>query len=79
MKVQVFLHGRLSQAFDGYSCSKGLEIELESGATVKGLLSALKVAESAGAAVARKGRMLKPNEEIFPGDQLDLLQAMAGG
>jgi hypothetical protein len=79
MKVRVFLHGRLSQGRDGYSNTEGFEMDLEAGTTVKDLLSVLKVTESAGAAGVRKGRLLGPEEEIFPGDRLDLLQPLAGG
>lgn len=79
MEVRVFLHGRLGQGRDGYSSMEGLEVTLEPGATVKELLLVLQVTEPARVAVVKKGRLLRPEDEIFPKDRLDLLQAMAGG
>lgn len=79
MKVRVKLYGTLSQHFPGYQHSQGIEVEIPTGATVKDLLDLLEISESQGAVVIMDGRVLKPDDQIQQGVQVNVLQAIRGG
>lgn len=79
MKVKVKLFGTLSQRFPGYQHSRGLEVEIPEGATVKDLLARLGISESQGAVVVREGRVLKADDKVQRGVTINVLQAIRGG
>ena len=79
MKVRVRLYGTLSQGFPSYQHSQGMEVEITDGATVKDLLALLKISESQGAGVIAEGRILKVDDKIRDGVQVNVLQSISGG
>ena len=79
MKVKVKLYGTWGQRFPGYQHSQGLEVEIPDGATVKDLLAHLGISESQGAVVITEGRVLKANDTMRCGAQVNVLQSIQGG
>ena len=79
MKVRVKLYGTLGQRFPGYQHSQGLEVDIPDGATVKDLLALLEISESQGAVVIVEGRVLKADDKMRCGVQVNVLQAIRGG
>ncbi|NIN01850.1 MAG: hypothetical protein GTO24_28245, partial [candidate division Zixibacteria bacterium] len=76
---RVKLHGTLSESFPGYQHSQGIEVEIPDGATVKDLLALLEISESQGAVVIVEGRVLKADDKIRDGVQVNVLQSICGG
>jgi len=79
MKVKVNLYGTLSQQVPGYQHSKGIEVELRDGATVKDLLVVLEISESRRAVVVMEGRILKPDDTVQAGAHVKVFQSIHGG
>jgi sulfur carrier protein ThiS len=79
MKVRVKLYGTLGQRFPGYQHSQGLEVDIPDGATVKDLLTLLEISGSQGAVVIAEGRVLKADDKMRCGVQVNVLQAIQGG
>jgi sulfur carrier protein ThiS len=79
VKVRVKLYGTLGQRFPGYQHSQGLEVDIPDGATVKDLLALLEISESQGAVVIVEGRVLKADDKMRCGVQVNVLQAIRGG
>ena len=79
MKTRVKLYGTLSQRFPGYQHSQGIEVEIPDGATVKDLLALLEISESQGAVVILEGRVLKADDKMRCGVQVNVLQSIHGG
>ncbi|MEJ2560670.1 MAG: MoaD/ThiS family protein [Anaerolineae bacterium] len=79
MKIRVKLFGTLSQCFPGYQHSRGIEVEIPEGATVKDLLALLEISESQAAVVTMEGRILKANDKMRRGVPVNILQAIHGG
>ena len=79
MKIRVKLYGTLSKQFPNYQHSRGVEVEIPEGATVKDLLALLEISESQGAVVAMKGRILKADDTIRGEESVYVLQPLSGG
>jgi sulfur carrier protein ThiS len=79
MKVRVKLYGTLRQDFPGYPPSRGMEVEVPDGATVKDLLALLEISESRRAVVIAEGRILKADDKMQPRVPVNVLQAIGGG
>jgi sulfur carrier protein ThiS len=79
MKVKVKLYGTWGQRFPGYQHSQGLEVEIPDGATAKDLLAHLAISESQGAVLITEGRVLKANDTMQCGAQVNVLQSIQGG
>jgi sulfur carrier protein ThiS len=79
MKVTVKLYGTYSQRFPSYRHSQGMEVEIPDGATVNDLLAHLEISESQGAVVIMEGRVLKADDKMRCGVQINVLQAIHGG
>jgi sulfur carrier protein ThiS len=79
MKVWVKLYGTLNLRVPGYEHSRGIEIELAEGATVKDLLDHLQISESQGAVVTIDGRIRKAGDKIPEGIHARVFQSMGGG
>ena len=79
MKVKVKLYGTLSHRFNGYRHSKGLEVELPDGATAKDLLALLEISEVQGVVVIAEDHILKADDEMRDGVQVNVLQSVSGG
>jgi sulfur carrier protein ThiS len=79
VKVKVKLFGTLGQRFPGYQHSEGIEVEFPEGATVKELFALLGISESQGAVVIMAGRILKADDKIRDGVQVNVLQSIYGG
>ena len=79
MKMRVKLYGALSQRFPDYQHSRGIEVEIPDGATVKDLLALPEISESQGAVVALEGRILKVDDTIRGGVPVNIYQPLSGG
>ena len=79
MKVKVKLYGTLSSHIPEYKPSQGIEVEIPDGATVKDLLTYLKILETRGAAVIANGRVQKADDELQDGSSFDVFQSIQGG
>ena len=79
MKVKVKLFGTLSRRFPGYQHTQGLEVEIPEEATVKELFALLGISDSQGAVVIMAGRILKADDTMRDGVQVDVLQSIYGG
>jgi sulfur carrier protein ThiS len=79
MKVRIKLYGTLSLRVPGYKHSRGIEIELAEGATVKDLLDHLKISESQGVVVTIDGRIQKAGDKIPEGVHARVFQSVGGG
>jgi sulfur carrier protein ThiS len=79
MKVRVNLYGTLGLRIPGYQHSQGLEVELPDGATVKDLLTLLKISGSEGAVVAIEGHIKKTDDKLPGGAQAQVFQTVHGG
>lgn len=79
MKVRIKLYGTLSLRVPGYEHSRGIEMELAEGATVKDLLDHLKISESQGAVVTIGGRIQKAGDKIPEGVHARVFQSVGGG
>ena len=79
MKVKVKLYGTLSLQIPEYKPSRGLDIEIPDGATVKDLLAHLEILETRGATVIANGRVLKADDKLQDGSSLDVFQSIQGG
>ncbi|MFH1242545.1 MAG: MoaD/ThiS family protein [Pseudomonadota bacterium] len=77
--MRVKLYGTLSQRCPGYQHSKGMEIEMPDGATVKDLLAILDISECQGAVVVVEGRILKADDRMGGGVPVSVFQAIHGG
>jgi sulfur carrier protein ThiS len=79
MKVRVKLYGTWRRQFPDYQHSQGIEIELPDGSRVRDLLARLKISESQGALVSMENRILKADDVMPDGAQVNVLQAVGGG
>jgi sulfur carrier protein ThiS len=79
MKVRVRLYGVLRGQFPDYRHCQGMEVEIPDGATVRDLLLRLRISESQKAFVSLESRVLKADDVIPAGVQVNVLQAVAGG
>jgi sulfur carrier protein ThiS len=79
MRVKVKLYGTLSHRFPGYRHSAGLEVELPNGATTKDLLALLEISEVQGIVVISEDRILKEDDQMPAGVQVNILQSLSGG
>lgn len=79
MQVKVKLYGTLSHRIPEYRHSEGIEVELPNGATAKDLLALLEISEVQGVVVITENRILKADDEIQNGVQVNVLQPIHGG
>jgi sulfur carrier protein ThiS len=79
MKVTVKLYGTLGRRFPGYRHSEGLEVELPDGATAKDLLTLLEISEVQGVVVITEDHILKADDQMRDGVQVNVLQSIYGG
>ena len=79
MKVQIKVYGTLRRQFSDYHHSRGIEVEIPDGSSVKDLLEHLKIPDSRGALVVMENRILE-TDDLLPGcAQVSILQAIGGG
>jgi sulfur carrier protein ThiS len=79
MKVLIKLYGTWRRQFPGYQHSQGMEIEIPNGSRVRDLLAQLEIPESQGALVSMGNRILKADDVMPDGAQVNVLQAVGGG
>jgi len=79
MKIGVRLFGTLGRDFPDHDSATGLEIDIAENATVVDLLAQLKFAESRGAVVAVKGKIMKPDDILPAGAVVNVFQSVFGG
>lgn len=79
MKVHVSLYGTLGRDVPGYRHTTGIDVDIEDGATVRDLLTRLKISRSRGAVVSVNGRVLDADEKIADGLHAKIFQTVHGG
>jgi sulfur carrier protein ThiS len=79
MKVRVKLHGTLSGRLTDYGHPQGIEVELPDGATAQDLLAVMEIPESQRAVVVVEGRILKPDDKMRRGANVNVFQPIHGG
>jgi sulfur carrier protein ThiS len=79
MKVRVKLYGTFRRQFPDYQHAQGLELEMPDGSRARDLLAHLKISESQGALVSMGNRILKADDLMQGGAQVNVLQAVGGG
>jgi sulfur carrier protein ThiS len=79
MKLKVKLYGTLGIKIPGYKPSKGLDIEIPDGSTVKDLLDHLEISEMGAAVVIVDGRVLKASDKVQDGLPVNVFQNIKGG
>jgi sulfur carrier protein ThiS len=79
MKLRVNLYGTLGRRVNDYEHSKGIEVEIPDGATVKDLLARLEISQSQKIVVVMEGRVRKANDKIKHGVPVSIFQSIHGG
>ena len=79
MNIQVRLFGTLRKRYPGYDPAKGLEVELPDRARVGDLLARLGLSEGNKAVVSVDSVIRGPQDELFEGAVVHVLQAVYGG
>lgn len=79
MKIKVRLFGILGRKCSGYDPQRGLEMELPEGARVGDLLARLGLSEGNTPVVAVENLIRSPQDELFEGAVVHVLQAFYGG
>jgi len=79
MKVRVKLYGTFGRHLPNYRASKGVGVEIPQGASVRDLLTLLEIHESQGGVVIMDGRILKRDDPIPSGGEVQIFQAVRGG
>ena len=79
MKVNVKLTGALSQRYPEYQPTKGLDIHIKDGATVKDLINALNIVRDRSVAVTLSDRILSDFDCLEENAQLKVIQVLEGG
>ena len=79
MKLRVKLYGTFARRRPGYRASKGMEVEIPPETLVKGLLTLLEIDEDQGGVVLMDGRILKPEDSIPSGVEVQIFQSVHGG
>jgi sulfur carrier protein ThiS len=79
MKVRIKVYGTFRRQFPGYQRDRGIEVEIQDGSSVRELLERLAIPEAQGALVSMESRVLKADDLIHSGAELNILQAIGGG
>ena len=79
MKIQVRLFGTLSKRYPGYDPAEGLEVELTDRARVGDLLARLGLGEGNKAVVSVDSVIRGPQDGLYEGAVVHVLQAVYGG
>ena len=79
MKLRVKLYGTFARRRPGYQASRGLEVEIPPEMLVKDLLSLLEIDEDQGGVVLVDGRILKSEDSIPSGVEVQIFQSVHGG
>ena len=79
MKIRVKLFGTLSRYVSGFRPGWGMDLDLPDGARVSELMHSLGIQKSQGDVVATGGRILKADDELKEGMQVDIFQLVFGG
>jgi len=77
--VRVKLYGTLSRCIPGHNASEGMEVEIPNGGSVKNLLDLLEISESQGGVLVVEGRILKRDDRIPSGVEVNIFQTVHGG
>ena len=79
MKLNVKLYGTFKNHFPDYETSTGMEMEVPPGTLVKHLLARIEIRENQGGVVVMNGRILKMEDEIPMGGEVQIFQSVRGG
>ncbi|MBW1790213.1 MAG: MoaD/ThiS family protein [Deltaproteobacteria bacterium] len=79
MKIRVKLFGTLKRHISGYDPVHGLEVEIPDGAKVKDLLSRLEIQQKETPIVTVNHRIVKTEEKLIDGSEVNLIQQVSGG
>ncbi len=79
MQVNVRLFSILRQCVTDYDPDRGLDIQLDPQAVVADLIRRLKIPEDQKPVVTCNGRILKAEDKLSDGSQIQIFQPVAGG
>lgn len=79
MKVRVKLFSVLREYIEDYDSQLGVEIELMPGARVDDLVRHLNIPPDKAPVVSCDGRIMKPNDLLLDGSEINIFQPIAGG
>ena len=79
MKIRVKLFGTLPQRYPDYDSTRGLEVEIPDGATVKDLLDRLDFSASDGGLVAIDNLVVRHDHQLKDGVSVRIFQRAFGG
>lgn len=79
MKIRVKLFSVLRQCVKDYDPQVGVEIELTSQARVDDLIRQLNISPDKAPVVSCDGRILKTNDLLLDGSEINIFQPIAGG
>lgn len=78
-RVIVKLHGTLRKKIESYDPAKGLEIEIQDGASIGELVTHLGIPESKIGFVTANGCIVKADKTVREGDVIKVFQPIFGG
>lgn len=79
MKIRVKLFSVLRECVEDYDPQLGVEIELPPRARVDDLIQQLKIPHDKAPVVSCDGRILKSNDLLLDGGEINIFQPIAGG
>jgi sulfur carrier protein ThiS len=79
MKVRVKVYGTLRRRFPGYRHSEGIELDVPERTDAKGLLARLNISKAKGTLLIAENRILKAQDILEDGIEVDMLEAGGGG
>jgi sulfur carrier protein ThiS len=79
VKIRVRLFGTLNRHISGYDPVHGLEVEIPDGAKVIDLLSRLEIPQKDTPIVTVNHCIVKTDEELIDGSEVNLIQQVSGG
>ena len=79
MKIRVKIFGTLKGNVSDYDPVHGLEVEIPDGAKVEDLLSHLEISKRNMPVVTLNHRIVKTEEKLVDGSEVNLIQPVSGG
>lgn len=79
MKIRVKLFSVLRECVKDYDPQRGVEIDLAPRARVDDLIRHLNIPPDKAPVVSCDGRILKPNDLLIDGSEINIFQPVAGG
>ncbi len=79
IRVKVKLFATLRRFFPDYNPEKGIDVTVEEGATIKGLIEALRLPQNEARVILINGISKKTTDTVTDGDQVNIFSPLGGG